>query len=112
MIKKLMAVWDKKSETFKIPHFTDSVGEAVRDFEDGMKDEKVAFSKHPEDYDLYFMAELNTSTGEIFQDTNQPLKMVEGTEAATLQQPQLDNISAVTDDIPAMTKEEYHASIQ
>jgi hypothetical protein len=65
MILQVYAVKDTKVGAFATPFFLRARGEAVRSFEDASKDEKLPFRLHPSDYELWFLAEFDDSSGEI-----------------------------------------------
>lgn len=62
---KMYSIRDSKTEIFNNPFFNHSHGEAERNFRDLVNDEKSMLFKYPEDYDLYYMGEYETTTGKI-----------------------------------------------
>ena len=64
---KIFTVYDSKAEAYMPPFFMQSTGQAMRTFEDTVRDENHAFAKHPEDYTIF---ELGT-----FDDANASIEM-------------------------------------
>lgn len=66
MTNNIYAVKDKKAEAFipqLITHSHDAV--AVRFFTDMLRDPQTALAKHPEDYDLYRLGQVDLDQGNI-----------------------------------------------
>ncbi|AXL15295.1 nonstructural protein [Microviridae sp.] len=63
MILKIFAVYDSKVEGFANPFYAVTRGQAVRMFQDSLDDERSPFSKHPEDYSLFFLGQFNDANG-------------------------------------------------
>lgn len=57
------AVLDTKVGAYSPPIFFKSRGEAIRAFSDSVKDENIAFHKHPADYVFYFVGEFDDNQG-------------------------------------------------
>lgn len=75
MIQKVFGVRDAKAVAFLQPFFSNSTGAAVRAFSDAVnEDGKSMIAKHPEDYNLYELADFNDATGEFIPC--QPMKML------------------------------------
>ena len=62
MKTKIFTVYDSKAEAYMPPFFMQSTGQAMRVFEDTVKDEEHAFAKHPEDYTIFELG--------VFDDQN------------------------------------------
>lgn len=77
-MKRLVAVYDKAARAFLSPHFVMEIGQATRDFEDATKDEKSVISQHPEDYDLYYIADFDDQSGEVILKEGSPIKLMSG----------------------------------
>lgn len=64
---KICAVRDVKSEAYGAPIVTQSVGVAIRSFDDEVnrKDERNDMYNHSEDFTLYLLGTFDNVTGEI-----------------------------------------------
>lgn len=63
----LTAVYDSKAQVFsKAPISMRNRGEALRMWMDAVNDPASPFSKHPEDYTLFVIAEYDEFSGEIW----------------------------------------------
>lgn len=62
---KMMAIHDVKSQLFSQPLFFRAYGEAERAFRDVVNDGKSDYSRHPEDYTLFELAEYDDATGSV-----------------------------------------------
>lgn len=65
MIQKMYSIRDSKAEIFHPPFFNLTHGQAERNFTELVNDEKSTLSKHPEDFDLYYVGEYDDMTGKI-----------------------------------------------
>lgn len=63
MIRKVVSVYDRKAFVFMTPFISLTIGEAVRIFEDAVKDDKTMLNKHPADYSLYHLADFDDVSG-------------------------------------------------
>ena len=63
MIKKIFSIRDQKGEIFHPPFYKTTHGEAERDFQTTVNDEKSMLNKYPEDFDLYYLGEYDDQTG-------------------------------------------------
>lgn len=65
----VLAVRDRAIDAFGTPIFAQSVGQALRSFSDEVNraDPSNQMNHHPEDFDLYRLAEFETDTGEFTQ---------------------------------------------
>ena len=61
----VFSVYDKAVGAFMQPFFLQSVGAALRAFEDLVSDDNSAVSRHPEDYSLAQIAAFDNNTGFI-----------------------------------------------
>lgn len=62
---KMYSIRDSKAEIFHPPFYKTTHGEAERAFQDLTKDDKSTLSKHPEDFDLYYVGIYDDNTGKI-----------------------------------------------
>ena len=62
---KVYAVRDLKVGAFMAPFFCVAHGQAVRTFQDTVADPGMVLSKHPEDFDLFYLADFDDNTGLI-----------------------------------------------
>lgn len=67
MDKIIIAIKDTAVQAFGQPQTMRSQGEALRSFQDLVNDpaKENAIAAHPEDYELYKLAEYNDQTGKI-----------------------------------------------
>jgi len=63
MVKKVYSVFDVKAKIFDKPFHMSQNGEAMRLFGDAVNDEKTMFFRHPEDYQLFLIAEFDDNSG-------------------------------------------------
>lgn len=63
MVQRVFSVFDIKGKAYLRPFFMLHNGEAMRQFGDAVVDEKTQFNKHPEDYQLFLLAEYDDNTG-------------------------------------------------
>lgn len=63
MISKVFAIRDNKAEAYLQPFMFANQGEAIRAFSDAIQDGKSMFSKHPEDFVLFYIADYDDSKG-------------------------------------------------
>lgn len=54
MIKEIFTVRDAKAGAFMQPFFTHNKSVAVRSIKDTLRDPDHIFSRHPEDFDLFY----------------------------------------------------------
>lgn len=62
---KVYAVKDKAVGAFMAPFFVRSPGEAMRSFVDAVNDKASPFFRHPQDFELYYIAEFDSNDGSI-----------------------------------------------
>lgn len=60
---KLFAIFDKKSEGYKPPFSVMTIGEAERAFLDACNTEGTDLQLHPEDYQLWLVADFDIFSG-------------------------------------------------
>lgn len=60
---KVFSIRDSKAQIFNQPWFARTHGEAERNFEQLVRDEKSTIYQYPEDYDLYHIGEYDDETG-------------------------------------------------
>jgi len=65
MILKIFTIKDSKAEIYMQPFFQKTIGEAERSFTTLAQDQKSTVSMYPEDYDLYYLGEMDDQTGKI-----------------------------------------------
>lgn len=62
---KMYSIRDSKAEAYHPPFYKHTHGEAERDFQNLVSDEKSNLWKYPEDFDLYFLGIYDNITGKI-----------------------------------------------
>lgn len=65
MIYKVCSIYDKGIEGYMRPFFVVGLGQAMRMFEDLVKDPEHDISKHPEDYSLFEIASFDDRTASL-----------------------------------------------
>lgn len=77
-----VAVFDQQLGAYMRPFFAQTEGAAIRAFSDAMRDVSAGneLAKHPEDYDLFALAEFDDFTGK-FTAPDQPVRLVTGRQA-------------------------------
>lgn len=65
MTQKIYSIRDSKAEYFTQPFFKKTHGEAERDFTQLVNDEKSNLHAFPEDFDLYYLGDYDTSSGKM-----------------------------------------------
>ena len=71
MILKVYSIRDQKAEVYNQPFFQKTHGEAERNFQTLVKDNKSTISQYPEDFDLYFVGEYDDQKG-VFKTLDTP----------------------------------------
>lgn len=61
----MFCIWDDKTKAMLQPFFAPTVGSAVRMLGDAVADPTHGFSKHPEDYTCFRVAEFEDSSGAV-----------------------------------------------
>lgn len=62
---KLIAIRDRQLDAYMQPFAMQSLGQAIRGFRDEINNPQSELYKHPEDYDLYHLADFNQEDGII-----------------------------------------------
>lgn len=57
------SIFDSKVKAYMQPFMAQTNGQALRMFEDTVRDEKTVLNKHPEDYTLFGIATYDDLTG-------------------------------------------------
>lgn len=65
MLKKIFTIRDQKAESFNTPFFQGTHGEAERAFRQLVNDDKSFLNTYPDDYDLYYIGQIDLNTGKI-----------------------------------------------
>lgn len=65
MKQQVFSVFDAKAETFNTPFTMAAKGQALRGFQDEVNRPESEISKHPEDYTLFHLGEVDLDTGLI-----------------------------------------------
>lgn len=60
---QVCAIKDRALNAFMQPFFAQTTGAAIRAFQDGVNDGTTPMNKHPDDYDLWWLAEWDDQTG-------------------------------------------------
>lgn len=61
----MYSIRDSKAEIFNAPFYKKTHGEAERDFQTAVLDEKTMLSKYPEDFDLWYLGDYDDNTGKV-----------------------------------------------
>lgn len=73
---KIVVVRDRAADCYGQPVFVQSLGSAVRSFQDEINKEGTPFHSHPDDYDLYHCGEFDDESG-LF-NTGRPSQIAVG----------------------------------
>jgi hypothetical protein len=65
VLQKVYAIRDSKAECYNQPFFQKTHGEAERNFQMLVRDDKSTVSKYPDDYDLYYLGDYDDNKGLI-----------------------------------------------
>lgn len=65
MLMRMFAVFDVKSDSFSVPFFKGTVGQALRDFADLANNRDSTVGRHPEDFKLVFLGEFDDNQGVV-----------------------------------------------
>ena len=60
---KVFAIYDSKAQAYMHPFYSNSIGQAVRMFEDASNDPKSQMCKHPGDFTLFHIGEYDDESG-------------------------------------------------
>lgn len=75
MQMKIFSIRDKKAQAFQTPWYKNSMGEAERDFQTACNDEKSFLNKYPQDFDLYYLGQIDLNSGQ-FETLDSPEHVV------------------------------------
>lgn len=64
---KVVAIRDRMQDAYMQPWFVPTIGMAIRAFQDEINKPDNPLNAHPEDYDLYYIAEFDNNHG-VFTD--------------------------------------------
>lgn len=81
MILKIFSIRDQKSEVYNTPFYQKTHGEAERNFQQLVSDDKSTISKFPEDFDLYYLGEYDDNTG-LTKSLDTPQHVAKAIQAA------------------------------
>lgn len=77
---KVLAIYDRKTESFGVQFIVvRTVGAAQRIFADEIQRDGSMLKLHPEDYDLYLLAEFDETDGRLAA-VDMPKRMSQGTD--------------------------------
>jgi len=62
---QIFSVYDIKAQIFSRPMYLTHKGEAIRAFQDTVKDQNTMIAKHSEDYKLYKLGTFDETTGKF-----------------------------------------------
>lgn len=65
MKQHIYSVRDSKAELFNVPFYSNTHAEAERSFRTAVNDSKTTLNRFPEDFDLWYLGEYDTITGQI-----------------------------------------------
>lgn len=84
MVKLVFAVFDKKSELHNMPFYKTTRGEALRDFQDLVQDERTVLYRHPEDFKLVELGTYEDKTGKF--ENKEPVTLAHAEEFKALRE--------------------------
>lgn len=79
MTLKIYSIRDQKAEIFNAPFYQKTHGEAERNFQELVNDEKSTVNKYPDDFDLYYLGEYDDNTGK-FKTLDTPQHMMKAVQ--------------------------------
>jgi len=65
MKQRMYAIRNSKAECYNTPFFQKTHGEAERSFRELTRDSNSMVSKYPDDYDLWYLGEYDTTLGTV-----------------------------------------------
>lgn len=68
MMLTIFAVFDKKSELHNMPFFMGTAGEALRAFQDLVRDPATVVARHPEDFKLVRLGLYDNKAGQFLNE--------------------------------------------
>jgi hypothetical protein len=78
-MKNIYTIYDSKAEAYMSPWFVDKDGQALREFQDVVRNPDTPFHKHPEDYTLFKIGTYDEWTGKL-ESLDTPVSMGVGIE--------------------------------
>jgi len=86
MLHSIFSIYDSKIEAYLPPFFMQTKAASIRAITDTMQDQQHPFSKHPEDYTLFFLGTYDDNNSKFdIEITPQSLAvMIELIEQSTL----------------------------
>lgn len=60
---RLYSYYDKQAENFSQPIVQHTDGLAIRNFQEAVNNPEMVFSKFPDDFELYYLGDIDESTG-------------------------------------------------
>lgn len=75
-----VAIKDRALDAFMRPFWAQTKGQAIRMFTDEVNNTQSPMHNHPDDYDLFYLAEWDDSTGE-FKNAGMPEQLAIGKNA-------------------------------
>lgn len=79
MIHKAYSIRDSKSEIFNPPFYKQTHGQAERDFQTVVNDEKSMIFQYPDDFDLYYVGEYDDQKG-VFRPLPTPEHIIKAVQ--------------------------------
>jgi len=79
MQHKIYCIRDAKAEIFGYPFYKKTHGEAERDFNTLVNDQKSTVFQFPDDFDLYYMGDYNDDSGQ-FKPLDTPQHIVKAVQ--------------------------------
>lgn len=69
----MVAIKDRALNAYMRPFFAQTKGQAIRMFNDEINNRESPMFKHPDDYDLYYLATWDDDTGETTEQKPEQL---------------------------------------
>lgn len=76
---QIFAIKDHALDAYMRPWYAQTIGQAIRMFQDEINNPQGEMHKHADDYDLYHLGEWNEETAE-FQNNGTPKQVARGKE--------------------------------
>jgi len=85
MIYTIVSVRDRAADAFGRPIFVNSIGQAIRSFQNEInrKGDDNEMNRHPEDFDLYTVGTFDDTKGRFHQEEHQPDRIAIGKDLTT-----------------------------
>lgn len=74
----ILAVRDRAIDAFGRPFSAPALGQAIRSFGDEVNNPESPMNRHPEDYDLYYLAVFDDNTGRFAAPDEGPRQVAIG----------------------------------